>query len=168
MAAGRTGELTDRQARAIIVAAEANGFEREPDHYVRWYDAQLHADAGAALRFLETRDEYALADALVAEDPVAPESAAARIVHGGKINFAQMGEVVDLAISRGLEIQHPGLPLMQWQIEADRAEAAVAYLWGNDPGELKQLIGEAALIAPIPETARWPCRCHPSSDVEYY
>lgn len=168
MAASRTGELTDRQARAIIVAAEANGFEREPDLYVRWYDAQLHADAVAALQFLEARDEHALADALVAEDPIAPESAAARIVHGGKINFAQMRDVVDLAISRGLEVHRPDLPLMQWQIEADRAQAAVAYLWENDPGELGRLIGEAALVAPIPDTARWPCRCHPSSDVEYY
>ena len=162
------GDLTGRQARAIIVAAEACGFEREPGHYVRWYDAQLHADAADALRFLQDRDESALAAALVAEDPVDPDSAGARIVHGGKINFAEMNDVTDVAIASGFVVSDPDLPLMQWQIEADRAQAAIAHLWDTPPDELKRVIGEAALLAPIPETARWPCRCYPNSGVEYY
>jgi hypothetical protein len=57
---------------------------------------------------------------------------------------------------------------MRWKIDADQAQAAIAYLWENDPDELKRLIGEAALLAPIPVTARWPCRCFPNSDVDYY
>ncbi|MEA2187153.1 MAG: hypothetical protein QOK16_2164, partial [Solirubrobacteraceae bacterium] len=30
--------LSDRQARAVIIAAERLGFEREPDLHAPWYD----------------------------------------------------------------------------------------------------------------------------------
>jgi hypothetical protein len=162
------GDFSDRQARSIIVAAEAQGFEREPDRYILWYDAELHEDARAAAEFLESSSADALAAALEASDPIDPASAAARIVHGGKINFAQMNDVTRVAVARGLVVSDTDLPLLRWQIEAERAQAAVAYLWEIDPDELKRVIGDAALLAPIPDTARWPCRCHPSCDVDYY
>ncbi|MEA2234821.1 MAG: hypothetical protein QOD83_4637 [Solirubrobacteraceae bacterium] len=34
--------LSDRQARAVIIAAERLGFEREPDLHAPWYDHALH------------------------------------------------------------------------------------------------------------------------------
>ena len=52
MDANQPTALTDRQARAVLVAAELLDFERKPDLYEAWYDLDLHDDAECAVRSL--------------------------------------------------------------------------------------------------------------------
>ena len=159
--------LSDGQARAIIVAAEARGFEREPELYVRWYDAALFDDAAEALAYLNSRDPGAVAEALAAPDPLNRDVAAKRIASKG-IACSEMQKVVDAARAHGFSHRPSDLPLPDWIERADEAQAAVAFLWGTDRGELARILGEDLKLAPIPDTARWPCRCYPQDEGDYY
>lgn len=158
---------TDRQARAIIVAAEEHGFEREPDLYVRWYDADLHADARYAAEFLDGRHPEELAKALVAPDPLAAEVAAERIAAKG-ITLADARRLTEAASARGFVPPQDDPPLFEAMLEFEQAEAAIAFFWTTEPDELRRLIGDLVDLAPIPETARFPCRCFPQRDADYY
>ena len=80
--------LSDRQARAVIIAAERLAFEREPDLYDCWYDQSLHDDALEAADYLRARDRDALREALVAEETLPADHAAGRITESGRFTLA--------------------------------------------------------------------------------
>ena len=162
-----TPTLTDGQARAVILAAEARGFEREPELYVRWYDAALFDDAADALAHLQSEDPAAAAEALAAPDPLNRDVAAKRICAKG-IACSEMQKVVHAARERGFSHQPSDLPLPEWIEHSEESRAAVAFLWETDRGHLARILGEHAKLAPIPETARWPCRCYPQDESDYY
>ena len=147
-------ELTDRQARAVIVAAEARGFEREPDLYEAWYDAGLHEDARCAVAHLRARDPDALREALIADDPIAADCAARRITNSGRFSLEQAYLAVELASQRGFAA--PELSPNDWHAAFEQGQAAVAFLWDEDPLLLSERLGEAARIATLPPTARRP------------
>ena len=109
-------ELTDRQARAVIVAAEALGFEREPDLYEAWYDLDLHEDARCAVAHLRARDPDALRTALVADDPLTAEFAASRIASTARFTMADALLVIELASERGFIPPPPDLPLLDSRV----------------------------------------------------
>ena len=90
--------LSDRQARAAIIAAERLGFEREPDLYACWYDHALHDDAREAADYLRARDRAALREALVAEETIAAHVAARRITESGRFAFADADHVIRAAL----------------------------------------------------------------------
>ncbi len=159
--------LTDGQARAVILAAEAHGFEREPGRYVRWYDADLHDDAASATEFLHAHARDTLEAASVAPDPLTPEQAARRIAAKG-IDLAAMGEVVAAATQRGFVVPQADLWLPPTTREYNEGTAAIEFLWKTAPETLQLILGEHVLLAPIPNTAAWPCRCFPRSDADYY
>src|SRR5207249_9932736 len=102
----------------------------------------------------------AVAEALAAPDPLDHEVAAKRIASKG-IACSEMHKVVDAARARGFSHQPSDLPLSDWIERADESRAAVAFLWQTDRGELARILGDDVKLAPIPETARWPCRCYP-------
>lgn len=162
-----TSRLTDGQARAVIVAAEHHGFERSPDRYVRWYDAELHEDAVDAAAFLSADHPDVLAAALVADDPITPERAARRIGAKG-ITIALMDDIVRAASRRGFTPPEQDLPPLLSVGEYEQGIAAIEFLWHNDRDALRGLIGDDVLLAPIPETARRPCRCSIRDETDYY
>jgi hypothetical protein len=146
--------ITDRQARALIVAAEACGFEREPDLYERHYDSMLHEDAVAAMEHLFVRDPEALLAARSAPDPICPKTAARRIVTGGRVTAADAQVLLDAAAQRDFHPSDPELPLGCYGELFEKAEEAVAYFWAEDPVALVDLVGPALRLAPLPGTAR--------------
>ena len=155
--------ITDRQARALIVAAEECGFEREPGLYERHYDATLHEDAVAAMEHLFVRDPGSLLAARSAPDPICPGTAARRIVNGGRVTAADAQVLLDAAAQRGFAPAGPSLPLGYYGELFERAEQAVAYFWAEDPDTLVQLVGPALRLAPLPENAR-----RPDHDIDAY
>lgn len=146
--------ISDRQARALIVAAEGCGFEREPDLHERQYDATLHKDALAAMEHLFVRDPEGLLAASSAADPICPKTAARRIVNGGRITAADAQVLLQAVQDRGFAPAAPGLPLGYYGELFEKAEEAVAFLWTEDPDTLVELVGPALLLAPLPESAR--------------
>lgn len=148
--------LTDRQARAVIIAAETLGFEREPDLYEAWYDLDLHEDARCAAAYLSVRDPGTLGEALAADDPIAADHAARRITNTGRFTLADAYLVIELASERGFGPATTDLPPTDWAVTWDQAQAAVAFLWEHHPSILAERLGEAARIAPLPPTARHP------------
>ena len=156
--------LSDRQARATILAAESLGFEREPDLYPAWYDHLLHEDAGDAAEYLRTRDPARLEAALASDEPIPAPCAALRITESGHFSFADADTVLQAAVTLGFEPPQPDLPLRPDAVLWDQARAAVAHFWAQDPQRLDELLGERARIAPLPDTARVSehgCRGHP-------
>lgn len=148
--------LSDRQARAVILAAEALGFEREPELAPAWYDHDLHDDARAAARHLQRHDPSKLAMALNAPEPISAQCAAWRITNAATgFSLADAPALIDAATDAGHPPPRPDLPLSPWMLQTDQARAAVAYFWEHDPDRLTELIGEAARLAPLPETAMW-------------
>lgn len=161
-------DLSDRQARAVILAAEALGFEREPDLAPAWYDHDLHEDARCAIAHLQDHDPSRLAAALDSPEPIPPRCAAWRITQTKGFTLADARSVVDLGSELGLPPPPCDLPLLPIMLEFDQARAAVAFLWEHDPERLTELIGERARLAPLPESAlSWDgccgqtgrCRC---------
>jgi len=150
-------ELSDRQARAVILAAEARGFEREPDLYPAMYDHDLHDDAQFAVTFLQALDPSGLAAALSADEPIPAPCAAWRITESGRFSLADADVVLDAAAAVGFTPPAPELPLLPMSLRWDQARAAVAYLWEHHPDRLREGVGETARIAPLPETARIAC-----------
>jgi hypothetical protein len=146
--------LSDRQARTVILAAEALGFQREPDLYAAWYDHDLHEDAAYAAKFLSARDPDALREALVADEPISADTAAERITDSGRFNGADAAAVIAAATDLGFTPPPPLLGALEFQVQWDQARASVAFLWDHDPARLAEVIGEVARIAPLPETAR--------------
>jgi len=146
--------ISDRQARALIVAAEERGFEREPDLPERRYDATLREDAVAAMEHLFVQDAEALLAAQSAADPISPKVAARRITRGGRITAADAQVVLQAAEDRGFVPKGPDLPLGYYGELFEKAEEAVAYLWAEDPDELVALVGRAVRLAPLPESAQ--------------
>lgn len=148
---------TDRQARAIIVAAEAQGFEREPELLARWYDHALHEDATEAAGHLEAVGPEHLSAALVAPDPVPAWAGAWRVMEEGRVNMDEAGRFVELAGRHGFEPPEDDLPLMDSAIAWGRGRAALAFLWEHHPEDLAQF-DDRVWIAPLPETANESCR----------
>ncbi|MDX6689410.1 MAG: hypothetical protein QOG15_867 [Solirubrobacteraceae bacterium] len=147
--------LSDRQARAVILAAEATGFEREPDLYEAWYDLDLHDDASYAAEYLAERDPEALRAAMIADEPIPADRAAERITNSGRFSYADAEVVIEVATEHGFApgSDRPPLPSIErWQ----QARAAVAFMWDHHPALLSERLGEAARIAPLPPTARRP------------
>jgi len=93
--------LTDRQARAAIVAAEARGFLREPDLYEIWYHHLLHEDARYAVEHLRTHDPDALQEALIADECICPHCAALAITEASGFSLGQADLLVEAALERG-------------------------------------------------------------------
>lgn len=148
--------LTDRQARNVVIAAERLGFEREPDLYEAWYNLDLHEHARCALAYLRPRDPAALRDALVAEEPLPADRAAYRITESGRFTYADAMLVLEQARERGFTPPGSGLPLLEGVEEWNQARACVAFLWDHHPALLSETLGDTALLAPLPETARNP------------
>ena len=148
--------LSDRQARAAIIAAERRGFEREPDLYAAWYDHALHDDAADAAEYLRLRNPDALRDALVAEEPIAPDRAAERITDSGRFTFADADVVIQAAIERDFTPPAAGLAQLPAHVTWDQARSSVAFLWEHHPSHLSALLGDVARLAPLPESARFP------------
>jgi len=154
-----TRGITDRQARALIVAAEEGGFEREPDLHERQYDARLHEDALAAMEHLFVHDGEALLAARSAADPICAKTAARRIVNGGRVTAADAHALLQAAHQRGFAPANPELPLGYYGELFEKAEQAVAFFWTEDPDALAELVGPGLRLAPIPETARSRAAC---------
>jgi len=151
--------LTDRQARAVIIAAERLGFEREPDLYECWYDHALHDDAREAADYLRARDRDALREALVAEETIPADVAARRITESGRFTFADADLVIRAAAELDFTPPSTDLPLLPWQLTWENAGAAVAFLWEQHPSRLAELLGELVRLAPLPPSARHPGWC---------
>ncbi|MEA2274079.1 MAG: hypothetical protein QOI98_2787 [Solirubrobacteraceae bacterium] len=149
-----TIKLSDRQARAAILAAEAVGFEREPDLYPATYDHDLHEDGRIAAAFLRARDPSRLAAALASDEPIAARCAAWRITESGRFTMADADAVLEAAVALGFEPPRCDLPLLPSSLRWAQARAAVAYFWEHDADRLAVLIGDAARIAPLPDSAR--------------
>lgn len=150
--------LTDRQARALLVAAEAAGFEREQGLIFWEYDESLHADAGRARAFLAANDPDALRASASAPDPIPPRVAVRRIVdERGGIDDSQVTKLIDTALERGFALPESDLPLHELHSRWDRAEHAIAALWEHDPQTLRALLEDQATIAPLPESAITRC-----------
>jgi hypothetical protein len=145
--------FTNRQARAVIVAAEALGFEREPDLYARHYDHLLHEDAQRAAAFLEGRDPTALEAALCARDPVPTWVAVDRIMNECGVSLADCEVLIEKAASHGFVTPESDMPLTELMKEFDRARAALTFLWDRDAEAASELLGSAGVIAPLPESA---------------
>jgi hypothetical protein len=145
--------ISDRQARALIVAAEERGFEREPDLPERRYDSTLREDALAAMEHLFVLDTQALLAARSAADPIDPKAAARRITRGGRITAADAQVVLQAAEERGFAPTGPDLPLGYYGELFERAEQAVAYFWAEDAEKLVDLVGPAVRLAPLPDSA---------------
>src|SRR4051794_9166255 len=96
-------ELSDRQARALIAAAEVQGFEREP-HRIWWsYDDTLHSDAQAAVRFLNEHGPELIPDGPLAADPMPAWVAVERIANERcGVNGVEIRPLIDAAVHRGL------------------------------------------------------------------
>ena len=148
--------LTDRQARAVIIAAERLGFQREPDLSAAWYDHDLHDDAGCAARFLRSRDPDALDEALVADEPIPADIAAHHITRVAQFTQADAEIAIQAAAERGFTPPPGGLAVLPIILTFDQARAAVAFLWDEDPAHLADAIGELARIAPLPPSAWFP------------
>lgn len=96
-------ELSDRQARTVILVAERLGFEREPDLYPAMYDHHLHDDALHAVAFLQACDPSRLAAALIADEPISAPCAAWRITETGMFSLADANAVLEAATALGFE-----------------------------------------------------------------
>ena len=142
--------LTDRQARAAIVAAEARGFLREPDLYEIWYHHLLHEDARYAVEHLRTHDPDALQEALIADECICPHCAALAITEASGFSLGQADLLVEAALERGFTPPSPGLPLTDWALRFDQGRAAAAYFWEEGPAQLRELIDDLAQVAPLP------------------
>ena len=151
-------ELSDRQARAVIVAAERLGFQREPDLYVAWYHHELHDDAQAASRYLGRVDAQALRDALVAAEPIAAELAAQHITESAGFSLWHVDVVIAAATERGFTPPAGERGKLEWMVTCDQARASVAFLWEHHPPHLSEILGDLARIAPLPDSARCPRR----------
>jgi hypothetical protein len=149
--------LTDRQARNVILVAESRGFRREPGLHARAYDHQLHNDATDGYAFLATTDPEALPDALSRPEPIPADDAAQRIMASGRVTFATVPIVLELAASRGFDPPVSDLPIREdirrWQEATD----AVAFLWDAESRALEQALGDAVRLAPTPDDAWVPC-----------
>jgi hypothetical protein len=151
-------EMTDRQARVLIVAAEEAGFRREA-HLIFWqYDESLQADAGRAREFLAANQSGALSDCASAPDPIPAWMAVKRIADERRhLNYEDVGALVDAALERGLDVPEPDLPLSEWHTKWERARLAIALLWEHDPQALPEILGDQGRIAPLPESAVTRC-----------
>jgi len=146
--------LSDRQARAVIVAAQRRGFERDPDLYESWYDHFLHDDAREALDYLRARDRDALREALVAEETIPADRAACRITESGRFSLADADLVIQAAAELDFTPPISDLPLLPWTVTWDQARAAVAFLWERHPSRLAELLGDLVRLAPLPPASR--------------
>ncbi len=157
MNANEPPPLTDRQARAVLVAAEELDFEREPDLYEAWYDLDLHDDAQCAVRYLRRRDPDALSRALVAGEVIPADEAAARITDSGRFTEGDANVVIAAAAELGFTAAWVGEPgLLPSMLTWERARAALAFMWATHPLDLTELLGEISRLAPLPPTARSP------------
>ena len=148
-----TTEFTDRSARCLIVAAGARGFEREPELYASNYDHALREDAQAAAAFLRRAGPEAIEAALAAPDPLPTWAAVDRLMDEGGVSLAEVREIVEAAESLGYEAPEPDpmtrlLLSREWARRADSAS-----LWDDHFDLLERILGEAARLAPLPESA---------------
>jgi hypothetical protein len=158
MARPPTPIATDREARILIVAGEAAGFQRQTGLIFWEYDETLHADAARARAFLESKDPQALRNCASASDPIPGWAAVKRIVdERGGINCEQVERLIEAALERGFDLPESDLPLLEMHKRWDQAEHAIAILWEHDPQVLPDLLGEHGTIAPLPESAMTRC-----------
>lgn len=153
-------EFTSRQARAVIVGAEAVGFEREPDLFARAYDHSLHEDAHYAASYLRARGGEALEVALSAPDPVPTWVAVDRVMNEGMFSLAEVRVCIEAAADRGYVAPEPEVPCGGYMDEFGRGRAALTFLWDTIPDEIPELLGDAVLIAPLPPGAVSHCVVH--------
>jgi len=151
--------LSDRQARAVIIAAERLAFEREPDLYDCWYDQSLHDDALEAADYLRARDRDALREALVAEETLPADHAAGRITESGRFTLADADLVIRATAELDFTPPSTDLPLLPWQMTWEHARAAVAFMWEQHPSRLAELLGDLVRLAPLPLEPATPGRC---------
>jgi hypothetical protein len=149
--------LTDCQARNVILAAESRGFRREPGLHARAYDQQLHDDAIDVYAFLTATTPEALRDALSRAEPIPADEAARRIMASGRVTFATVTIVLELAASRGFDPPVSDLPIRDDIRRWEQATAAVAFLWDTGFRALEDALGDAARLAPTPDDAWVPC-----------
>jgi hypothetical protein len=142
--------LSDRQARALIVAAEARGFEREPDLPERVRDADLHFDAVAALEYLLCAIPRP-SPRSTGPDPISPDIGARRIVNG-RVTAADAQVLIDAARARGCSPTGSDLPLTEYGQLFAKAEEAVAFFWAEDPDELVRMLGDGCRLSPLPRS----------------
>jgi hypothetical protein len=150
--------LTSRQARAVIVAAEADGFQRLPEQAWYCYDEELFEDASRALEFLRDRDPQTASRALEASDPIPAWAAVERLTNErAGLSHEKSIAVAAVASRHGFtpgtrRLIRPGFE------DYDTAREAIAFLWDKDPEVLEELFERR--LAPLPETALAPCgRC---------
>ncbi len=148
--------LSARQARAVIVAAERLGFEREPDLYRAWYHHDLFDEAAYAAEHLRTHDPDALRDALVAEEVIEAQEAAELISESAMFTFAHADIVIAAATEHGWTPPPAQIAALPYNVTWDQAQAALAFLWDRHPLQLAELVGEVARLAPLPPTALDP------------
>jgi hypothetical protein len=149
---------SDREARALIVAAEAAGFRRERGLPFWEYDESLHVDAACARAFLESNDPQAVGRCASAPDPIPAWLAVRRIVdERGGINCEQVTGLIEAASERGFDLPKSDLPLLEANIRWEQAEHAIAALWDHDPQALSDILGDQGTIAPLPESAITRC-----------
>ena len=151
-------DLSDRQARAVIAAAEAGGFEREP-HLLWWrYDEALYDDASAALGFLRQQHPEQVDEALAADDPLPVWVAVERIMdERGGINLEQVRLLIEAAVGSGLMNFEPDGSSPWAAEEWQAARGAVELLWQNDFDLLKMILGDHVTLAMVPDSAVHPC-----------
>lgn len=151
-------DLTDRQARAVIVSAERHGFDREPGLIHWYYDDRVHADAQDAARYLAVHAPADLAVAMTAPEPIPTWLAVERITNQGcRMTGADVEPLILAAVERGLMEPQPISPLRDWT----RAQFAVGLLWEHAPERLAEILDDRARLATIPDTAvaRCPSCC---------
>jgi hypothetical protein len=149
---------TDLEARALIVAAEAAGFQRESGLIFWEYDQSLHADAARARAFLKSNNPEALRNCASASDPIPAWVAVRRIVdERGGIDGEHVMRLIKAALERGFDLPEADLPLLDGQKRWDQAEHAIAALWQHDPQALPDILGHQGTIAPLPESAITRC-----------
>ena len=149
-----TSEFSDREARCAIVAAEARGFEREPDLHGTVYDHDLHVDAEEAAEFLRREDPAALEVALSSPDPLPTWAAVDRLMDEGKVSLADVRAIVEAALARGFEPAEPD-PMIRLLVtrEWEEARGHLAFLWDNHHDVLTEILGGAVRLAALPDTA---------------
>lgn len=145
--------LSDRQARALIAAAEQHGFKREAGCIWWRYDEMLHTDAGAARSYLQRLRPELIAEALDAPESLPSWVAVERIANERRgLTEGQMKMLIDAAVASGLMSADDDSDFFlggRWH----SALEAIGLLWSHDPDALTVVLGDRARLALLPEDA---------------
>jgi hypothetical protein len=132
----------------------------EPDLYEAHYDLDLHETPAALCPIFEhvIAPRCATRWSPASRSPRTVQPIASRSPRDSPSRKAFL--VLELACERGFVPPRTGWPLRDPAELWNQATACVAFLWEHRSELLSEQIGEAALLAPPPETARNP-RCSP-------